>query len=278
LGVGFVLSAYLYASSFTSPSSFFSSPSPQNPSPDFGLPRPPVPASSSGAAAFVATLTVLMLGGRAPLPPAAGGLATLEATGDDVETIGEWEMDGEMDAPPELDREGTRSESEVPDALLTADRPRVVFSSLWACALTGSWEMGVCPVDPETGGRNAWGAWPEGAALTAVLVEVWAAEVVEGGAKYEVWVSGEAEGVVGACRFLRMERAGVVVGRFAGKLASTGEGDGVTEEDELFPDEDGVGSLDDGGAMEAPFRGCDTDEGGAVWLTLTEEEEGDEVS
>lgn len=68
------------------------------------------------------------------------------------------------------------------------------------------------------------------------------------------------------------------VGRFAGKLASTGEGEGVTEVDELFPDEDGVDSLDDGGAMEAPFRGCDTDEGGAVWLTLTEEDEGDEVS
>lgn len=100
-----------------------------------------------------------------------------------VAVVGEaLEMEGERDAP-EPDREGTRSESEVEDELLVDDRPRVVFSSLDACTLTGSWEMGVCPVEPDTGGKNAWEAAPEGAAFAEVLLDVWAAEVLLGALK-----------------------------------------------------------------------------------------------
>ena len=183
MGVGLVLSAYLYDSS-TPSSSRFSSPSAQKPSPDFGLPSPlagpsdPPSSDVVGLSGCPVMLTVLMLGGLAPRPTAA-----VAARGPDVEETGPVAVVGEVEVPPEFDREGTRSESEVDDELLVDDRPRVVFSSLDAWALTGSCEMGVWPVEPETGGRNACEAAPEGAAFMDVLLDVWSADVFVGATK-----------------------------------------------------------------------------------------------
>jgi len=106
--------------------------------------------------------------------------------------------------------------------------------------------------------------------------------VLGGGTKYEVWTSGELEGAAGLGRFLRIDREGVTLVR-RGNSEVVGEGEGVVFPDELVP-EGGVVVFpldeDEGGPMEAPFLGADTDDAGAVWLTEVEDELGlfDEVS